>query len=152
GKGETQGHFFSLVSHFSLAPAAEPSNNAENQDSLASSTNVADAGPVEHRGATTGEKAMRFQIGAMSVGDILDRGLKLLMSRLGTFYTINLIFLGPLILVQLILPLANLPIIMALSALILLLLALILQPVASAAQLYVVAQDFVDHRVGVGEA
>lgn len=38
---------------------------------------------------------MRFQIGAMTVGDILDRGLKMLLLKLGTFYVINLIVLAP---------------------------------------------------------
>jgi hypothetical protein len=32
---------------------------------------------------------MTFQLGAMTVGDILDRGLKLLLRRLFTFYGIT---------------------------------------------------------------
>jgi hypothetical protein len=32
---------------------------------------------------------MKFQLGAMSVGDIFDRGLKLLLTRLGTFFLIR---------------------------------------------------------------
>jgi hypothetical protein len=98
------------------------------------------------------ESRMKYQIGAMTVGDILDRGLKLLFTRLGTFYLINLIFLAPVIVVQLLLPVSGMPILMTMSALILLLLVLILQPVATAAQLYVVAQEFVDRRVSVAQA
>ncbi len=38
---------------------------------------------------------MKFPIGAMSVGDVLDRGLKILFARLALFYTIDLIVLAP---------------------------------------------------------
>jgi hypothetical protein len=38
---------------------------------------------------------MKFAIGAMSAGDVLDRGLKLLFARLPTFYLIHLIVLLP---------------------------------------------------------
>ena len=43
---------------------------------------------------------MKFPIGAMSVGDVLDRGLKLLLARLPAYYLINLIVLSPLIILQ----------------------------------------------------
>jgi hypothetical protein len=110
---------------------------------------------------------MKFQIGAMSVGDILDRGLKLLLVRLPTFYLINLIVLAPLIAVQLALP-ALVPAaptseptpaqaIAALGGLLLALLLLglvllILQPIGTAAILHVVAQEFVDQHAGPGAA
>ena len=34
---------------------------------------------------------MRFPLGEMTVGDILDRGLKLLFARLPVFYAVNLL-------------------------------------------------------------
>ena len=38
---------------------------------------------------------MKFPLGAMTVGDILDRGLKMLVGRFPTFFAINLLFLSP---------------------------------------------------------
>jgi hypothetical protein len=104
---------------------------------------------------------MRFQIGAMSVGDILDRGLKLLLARLPTFYLINLIVLSPVLLVQLALPTlflqsaepspdAALGILG--GSLVALILVVVLAAVGSAAVLYVISQEFVDNRVTVGSA
>jgi hypothetical protein len=40
---------------------------------------------------------MHFPLGAMSAGDILDRGLKMLFARLPAFYAINFIVMFPLI-------------------------------------------------------
>ena len=48
---------------------------------------------------------MKFPLGEMSAGDILDRGIKLLFARLPTFYLINLMVLAPAILVQIAAPL-----------------------------------------------
>jgi hypothetical protein len=104
---------------------------------------------------------MKFQIGAMSVGDILDRGLKLLVARLPIFYAINLIILVPLILLQMALPfiqsserpgspeaaLATLGWFFFYA-----LLSLILQPLATAAILYVISQEFVGEHPGIGAA
>jgi hypothetical protein len=106
---------------------------------------------------------MKFRIGAMSVGDILDRGLKLLLVRLPTFYAINLIVLAPTIAGQLALPAvvqaalageSGMSQVLAISvgSLLLSLLALILQPIATGAILHVIAQEFVDVRVGLGAA
>jgi len=98
---------------------------------------------------------MRFQIGAMSVGDILDRGLKLLLARLPTFFVITLIVQLPVLLVQLIPPAfadhnpVGAALIGNLGALIL---ALILSPIGTAAILHVISQEFIDRRVGVGDA
>jgi hypothetical protein len=91
---------------------------------------------------------MKFQIGAMTVGDILDRGLKLLLARLGTFYAINLIVLSPIIAVQLATPVLG----AGLGFLVVPILNLILQPIGTAAILHVISQEFVDQRVGVGDA
>jgi hypothetical protein len=101
---------------------------------------------------------MRFPIGAMSVGDILDRGLKLLLSRLPLFYGISLIALSPIILFQMLVPwwqasgsdsvLGT----VAFGGFAAIILTVILQPVASAAFVYVVGQEFVDRKVSIGEA
>lgn len=98
---------------------------------------------------------MKIAIGAMSVGDILDRGLKLLLARLATFYAINLIVLSPLIVYQLAAPSLTTAggafgalIVFAIAFL----LTLILQPVGTGAILHVIAQEFIDQRVGVGAA
>src|SRR6266852_2239690 len=102
-----------------------------------------------------------MQIGAMSAGDILDRGLKLLLARLPTYYAIDLLVLAPVLLVQLAIPLlqmgqsltpqsAALQVVVA--SLIVLLLTLILQPIATAAILHIIAQEFIGQRAGMGDA
>jgi hypothetical protein len=111
---------------------------------------------------------MKFPIGAMSVGDILDRGLKVLLSRLPTFYLISLIALTPVILFQLAWPLVQEstdeavqfggpPSAAALGAEIggslgVLILILILSQISNAAILHIIAQEFIDQRVGIGSA
>ncbi len=47
---------------------------------------------------------MKFSLGTMSVGDILDRGLKILLSRFGTFFLIHMLVQGPSLVIQLSLP------------------------------------------------
>jgi hypothetical protein len=49
---------------------------------------------------------MKLDIGAMSVGDILDRGLKIFLARLPAFFVINLLVLLPLLLAYLFMPYA----------------------------------------------
>lgn len=104
---------------------------------------------------------MKFQIGAMSVGDILDRGVKLLLARLPALYVINLIVLVPIIAYQLLIPLllmgepteiTTAALAGLLSSFVLLILALILQPIGSAAILHVISQEFIDRHVGIGPA
>jgi hypothetical protein len=102
---------------------------------------------------------MRFQIGGMSVGDILDRGLKLLLSRLPIFYLINLIVLAPAIVLQVLIPIAQgetvgpeAAAVAAGGGLLVLVLTLILWPIGQAATLYIIAQEFVDVHAGLGEA
>jgi hypothetical protein len=111
---------------------------------------------------------MRFPIGAMSVGDILDRGLKVLLARLPTFYAINLIALSPIILLQLVQPqlasvgtqpgqsgpfadssLVGVAIGVGLATFVL---TIILSQIGNAAVLHIIAQEFVDQRVGLGQA
>jgi hypothetical protein len=106
---------------------------------------------------------MKFAIGSMTVGDILDRGLKILWSRLPTFYALYLIALLPAILFQLFaVGLAaagsnGAPSDAAVGGLlggtlVLLIALLILTPIATAAVLHVIGQEFVDRRATLGEA
>jgi hypothetical protein len=104
---------------------------------------------------------MKYQIGAMSVGDILDRGLKLLFARLPAFYSINLIVLAPILALQIVMPLitgndGSPDPLQALSmlggGLLVLVLMLILQPIGTAAILRIISKEFVDERATVGEA
>lgn len=48
---------------------------------------------------------MKFTLGAMSVGEILDRGLRVLLRRLPTFYALAVIVLGPQLVLELVGPL-----------------------------------------------
>jgi hypothetical protein len=105
---------------------------------------------------------MKVQIGAMSVGDILDRGLKLLLARLGTFLAINLIVLSPVWIFQLFLPQMvealtdGTPIGDMLAFVFVLFgaltLTMICRPLADAAILKVVRQEFVGQPTGVASA
>jgi hypothetical protein len=95
---------------------------------------------------------MRFQIGAMSAGDILDRGLKILLSRLPTFYLINLIVLSPAVLAELLLPTLDQRLIGAPTDFMVRLLNFVLEPLAAAAILHVIAQEFIDQHATLGEA
>jgi hypothetical protein len=100
---------------------------------------------------------MKFQIGAMTVGDILDRGLKLLFGRLGTFYTINLIVMLPLLAFQLAMPALGLVgtvdlVAVTASALVVLVLTLILVQIGTAAILHVIGKEFVDEPATIGAA
>jgi hypothetical protein len=105
---------------------------------------------------------MLFPLGAMSSGDILDRGLKMLFARLPTFFAINLIVMSPLILMEIGFPLI---IYQGDSSLetdyqtarvgyffLLVFLTLALQPVAIGAILHIVMQQFLGKRTTMGEA
>src|SRR5687768_14291310 len=104
---------------------------------------------------------MKFPLGAMTVGDILDRGLKLLFARLPVFYAINLIVLTPVILLQVAVPLvirgggplrqtAMLASFVLLLAV--LILTVILLPIGTAAILYIVMEEYAGRRPTMGEA
>ena len=93
---------------------------------------------------------MRFRLGTMSVGDVLDRGLRLLLSRLGTFYAINLIVQSPLIAYRALKP--ELEVDPGVGELLGGLLLLILTFVGAAAVLKVIEQEHIDRQVGVGTA
>jgi hypothetical protein len=93
----------------------------------------------------------------MSVGDILDRGLKLLLARLSTFYAINLLVLLPALPYQLALPFlligqpSNAQLLILLGGtVLLLLLSILLTPLGSGAILYIIAQEFADRQAGLG--
>ena len=93
---------------------------------------------------------MKFPLGAMTVGDILDRGLKILFSRLPTFLIINVLFLSPTLAFQL----ANPPDEGADPGmtLVVLLGLVVLSIFASAAILHVIEREFAGRPVGVGSA
>jgi hypothetical protein len=99
---------------------------------------------------------MKFQIGAMTVGDILDRGLKILLSRLGVFYAINLVVLAPVIFVQVASPIlvqsSSNQVLAGLLSLFAVVLTLVLQPIGTAAILRIISQEYVDRRVTLGDA
>ena len=104
---------------------------------------------------------MKFPLGAMTVGDILDRGLKLLFARLPVFFAINLIVLTPVILLQVAIPFVvqggnqfdqKTLIAMAGAGLFALLLTLILQPIGTAAILYIVMEEYAGRKPSMGEA
>ncbi|HWY88667.1 MAG TPA: hypothetical protein VNX28_18280 [Gemmataceae bacterium] len=98
---------------------------------------------------------MKFQIGAMTVGDILDRGLKMLLANLPAFYLINLMVLWPVIIFQIAFPMVappDSPASIFIGIWIALILAIIVQPIGSAAMLHIISQDFVDQRVTIGSA
>src|SRR5262249_38183014 len=114
--------------------------------------------PVQHPEPRT----MKFEIGQMTVGDILDRGLKILFARLGTFYVINLIVLTPLLLYQVVSPsllqsaasqggaAAAFPLMFGL--LFVLVLTVVLAYIGEAACLHVIGQEFIGEKVTVGAA
>jgi hypothetical protein len=98
---------------------------------------------------------MRFPIGAMSVGDILDRGLRLLLARLPLLFSISLIVQLPALALQLLIPTvqgAAAAGAMLLLMLLFLITALILTPIAQAVILYVVTQEFLDRPATLGQA
>jgi hypothetical protein len=102
----------------------------------------------------------------MTVGDILDRGLKLLFARLPAFYLIQLLVLGPVILLQLAAPFVGeaigrgggnpldpaVLIAAVVAGLAALLLTLVLQPIGNAAILHMIMEEYTGNRVGIGEA
>jgi hypothetical protein len=97
---------------------------------------------------------MKFPIGAMSVGDILDRGLKLLLARFPLIIAITLIVQLPFFIFQLLIPAlegmgAGVALLTLVAALIS---ALILGPISQAVVLYVVMREYVDRPAQFSEA
>jgi hypothetical protein len=105
---------------------------------------------------------MRFPLGEMTVGDLLDRGLEVLFARLPVLFAIQLVVLLPLIVFQVAAPLVVFagpfprdtdPRAVALGGAVLeLLLALVLQPIATAAVLFVVMEQYAGRRPALGAA
>src|ERR1017187_2190132 len=93
---------------------------------------------------------MRINIGEMTFGDILGRGMAILFSRIGTLYAIELLVLAPTLILELAFPDA------AVNPngrfLLVILPALILGPIGSAALLRVVTEEFQGRSVGLGDA
>jgi hypothetical protein len=97
----------------------------------------------------------------MTVGDVLDRGLKVLFARLPVFYAINLLVLSPLITIQAVGPLmigggnaldpAMLGAMFGL-ALIALFITVICHPIATAAILHIVMEEYAGRRPTLGAA
>lgn len=87
---------------------------------------------------------MRFTITAMSVTDLLARGFSLLFARLPLFLAIEVIVVGPTLILQLALP--------GLGARIAGLLNVLLLPIGTAATLHVIAQEYMGQPVSLGEA
>ncbi|OWK42245.1 putative integral membrane protein [Fimbriiglobus ruber] len=107
------------------------------------------------------EAKMKFPLGEMTVGDILDRGLKLLLARLPSFYLLNLIALTPVVIVQICAPLAlakdgilDQNAIFSMLGITFLgtLITLFLQPLATAAILHIVMEEYAGRRPTVGQA
>lgn len=104
---------------------------------------------------------MRFPLGEMTVGDVLDRAIRILLARLPVFYALNLLVLSPLIVVEIAGPLIlgseemmDMSAVFATLGLRLLglFVMLILQPIATASILHIVMEDFAGRRVSMGEA
>jgi hypothetical protein len=94
---------------------------------------------------------MKFPLGAMTLGDVLDRGLKLLLGRLPLFLGINALMWSPLLIFNLLLPflLSNLGGAAQIAGIVgLLLVALFsgifLVPLANAASLTVAINEYLD--------
>jgi hypothetical protein len=97
---------------------------------------------------------MKFQLGAMSLGDILDRGLKILFARLGTFYAIGFLLLLPTLALDLVQPIVfeGNQLTALLVSLIAIILAVVLGQVVAGATILVIARQYVGEAVSVGSA
>src|SRR5579883_1632926 len=112
-------------------------------------------GPGRETLPASRDQAMRFQIGAMSAGDILDRGMKLLLARLPSFFFITLIVELPLLFYQVGMPAlarrhAVAGVLEGVTGFLLAFLAL--DPIGTAVILYIIWQEFIGRRVGLREA
>jgi len=104
---------------------------------------------------------MQFPLGTMSVGDILDRGLNMLLARLPAFFFINLAFMSPIILLAIFVPLyflerddatdQSLRMVAYLGFFFYAIAAAVLQPFASGAVLHMIMQQIEGKRARVLE-
>lgn len=105
---------------------------------------------------------MKFPIGAMTFGDVLDRGIKLLLARWPLILGINALCLAPLFVIQLVPPILfsqmengpieNIAIAGGAVALIGFVLMIILMPVGIAATLQVTINEYLDRPTSFGDA
>ncbi len=93
---------------------------------------------------------MDINIGEMSLGDIIARGVQLFFKRLPYFFAIELIVLSPTLILQLALP--DLAINQIGLLLLVLLPMVVLGPIGSAAMLRLIVQEYLDGTVNLGEA
>jgi len=94
---------------------------------------------------------MDLKIGEMTLGDILDRGMRLLFKRLPAFYAIELVAVAPSLLLELGAPFLP-PEAAVGGSLLVAILGIILSLIASAAVLRIIVQEYLDSKVSVGEA
>jgi hypothetical protein len=96
---------------------------------------------------------MKFQLGSMTTGEILDRGLKVLFRRLGTFYLVTLILTSPLLAYQCLVVLAEFTDTAAIvTGLLAIILYFVFVFVATGAIIYIIAQEHIGSPVGTGQA
>ncbi len=92
---------------------------------------------------------MKYPIGSMTVGDILSRGFRILISRFVLLYAIMIIVEVPILAVQLALPDFMVG---GFGSLILIPLTVILQTIGTGAMIRVIMQEYLDRPVRFGEA
>jgi len=107
---------------------------------------------------------MKFPIGSMTVGDVLDRGLKMLFARLPLYYMINLIAISPVIVLLILQPFVlnmaprtpeeqqTAAILTGIVAIVVLVLVIVLSQIGAAAILKTVMNDYIDQPVSLGGA
>jgi hypothetical protein len=105
--------------------------------------------------------AMKFPLGAMTVGDILDRGLKLLLARFPTFLSLNLLAQTPVLILQLVLfpmllsgqgDIQQLLTRMIVAGLVVVIVSVVLLLITIGATLHIVVQEYIGRKAGLGEA
>jgi hypothetical protein len=94
---------------------------------------------------------MHFRLGSMTTGEILDRGIKVLFSRLGTFFLVSIILMSPLLIFQLLLPFMP-PAVIMVGFFISMVLTMIFAFVDAGAIVYIIAQEHIGRPVGIGPA
>ncbi|MFT3883677.1 MAG: hypothetical protein QM703_29015 [Gemmatales bacterium] len=94
---------------------------------------------------------MKMKLGSMTFGEILDRGIKMLFSRLPTFFAMGFLLMLPLLVIQLLEPQLRSAAGMA-AALITLIVSIVFSFVYSGAVVDVIAKDYLGKPVTVGSA
>src|SRR5262249_331230 len=97
------------------------------------------------------EATVKIALGAMSIGDMLDRGFKILLGRLSTFYLINLVVFSPILVIGFVMPPQN-ALGLGMGGLLERLLQIELSPIATAATLYVISREYLGQSAGAGDA